>query len=94
MTRLDRYLIGKYWGTYVLFLALIMSIAVVFDVSQKLDDFITGQVPASEVVSQYYVHFVAYYGTLFSALIVFLSTVFSPRGCLPKRNSWPCSWAA
>ena len=31
MTRLDRYLIGKYWGTYVLFLALIMSLAVVFD---------------------------------------------------------------
>ena len=76
MTRLDRYLIGKYWGTYVLFLALIMSLAVVFDVSQKLDDFITGQVPVSEIITQYYVHFVAYYGTLFSALIVFLSTVF------------------
>jgi lipopolysaccharide export system permease protein len=76
LTRLDRYLIGKYWLTYALFFGLIMAIAVVFDVSQKLDDFITGGVPFTEVVTDYYVHFVAYYGTLFSALIVFLSTVF------------------
>lgn len=76
LTRIDRYLLGKYWGTYLLFVALIMSIAVVFDVSQKLDDFITARVPAQEVITEYYIHFVAYYGTLFSALIVFLSTVF------------------
>jgi len=38
--RIDRYLLGQFLGTYALFMLLIMTIAVVFDISQKIDNFL------------------------------------------------------
>ena len=36
LLRIDRYLLGQFLSTYALFMALIMAIAVVFDISQKI----------------------------------------------------------
>ena len=76
MSRLDRYIFFKFIGNFGLFLGLIMMIAVAFDVSQKLDDFFNQGVSFSTIIKDYYFHFIAFYGSTFSGLIVFLSTIF------------------
>lgn len=75
--RIDRYLLGQFLGTYVLFLSLIMAIAVVFDISQKIDNFMNQGITVGFAMRHYYPHFMLYYGTTFSALILFLATVFA-----------------
>ena len=37
MKRLDKYIIGKFLGTFIFSIVLIMSIAVIFDLTEKLD---------------------------------------------------------
>lgn len=52
-----------------------MVIAIIFDVSEKLDDFLKHDVPLEEIVFNYYVNFVFFYGNLFSPLLIFLSVI-------------------
>lgn len=53
-----------------------MMIAVVIDISEKLDDFTSNGALLKEIIFDYYVNFIAFYGNLFSALILFLSTIY------------------
>ena len=76
MNRLDRYIFFKFLGNYALFMSLVMLIAVVFDISQKLDNFINQGASVHAIFADYYINFIAFYGTTFSSLIVFLSTIF------------------
>lgn len=52
-----------------------MAIAIIFDVSEKLDDFLNHDVPIREIVLDYYLNFVFFYGNLFSPLLIFLSVI-------------------
>jgi lipopolysaccharide export system permease protein len=56
-------------------LALIMSIAIVFDVSEQLERFIKYDAPLDQIIFKYYVNFVFYFGNLFSSLLIFLSVL-------------------
>ncbi|MDE0791853.1 MAG: LptF/LptG family permease [Flavobacteriales bacterium] len=76
MNRVDRYILSKFLGNFALFMGLIMLIAMVFDVSQKLDDFMDNDLNLATILLDYYLNFIAFYGNTFSALILFLSTVF------------------
>lgn len=76
MNRLDRYIFFRFLGSFFLFLGLVMMIAVVFDISQKVDNFINNNAAISKIIGDYYINFLAFYGTTFSSLIVFLSTIF------------------
>lgn len=76
LNRLDRYLIGKFLGTYFFSILLIISIAVVFDYSDNVDRFTRSHAPWHDVIFTYYVNFIPYYANLFSALFVFLSVIF------------------
>jgi len=73
---IDRYIIGKFLGTFFLTIALILSIAIVFDISEKIDDFITRGASTREIILDYYLNFVVFYGNLFSSMIVFIATIF------------------
>jgi len=77
LLRIDRYLLGQFLGTFALFMSLIMAIAVVFDISQKIDNFLNQGISVGFALQHYYPHFMLYYGSTFSALIFFLSTVFT-----------------
>ncbi len=79
MKIIDRYILGKFLGTFFTALLLILSVAIVFDVSEKIEDFRKGASYA-EIFFDYYVNFIAFYGNTFSAMIVFISTIwFSSR---------------
>ncbi len=74
--RLDRYIIGKFLGTFFFSIVLILSIAVVFDLTEKMDDFYDNQVTVKEIITDYYANFVPYYANMFTSLFVFISVIF------------------
>lgn len=74
--KLDLYIIKKFLGTYVFSIILIISIAVVFDVSEKIDDFIEKDAPLNAILFEYYLNFIPYFANLFSSLFIFISVIF------------------
>lgn len=76
LKRLDRYIMGKFLGTFFFSLALILSISVVFDINENIDSFIASKAPVSAIVFDYYFNFIPYYANLFSPLFIFISVIF------------------
>lgn len=76
LTKLDRYLIGKFLGTYFFSIVLIISIAVVFDYNENIDKFTQNHAPWHDIIYVYYLNFIPYYANLFSSLFIFLSVIF------------------
>ena len=74
--RLDWYIIKKFLGTYVFMIVLIISIAVVFDINEKIDKFITNNASLEGIIFDYYLNFIPYYTNLFSPLFVFLAVIY------------------
>jgi len=72
----DRYILGKFFSTYVVVLGCFVLIAVVFDITEKLDDFLSGDATTSQILFQYYFNFIPYYAILLTPLLLFLSVVF------------------
>ncbi|MFV0365260.1 MAG: LptF/LptG family permease [Mangrovibacterium sp.] len=71
---LDRYILGKFLGTYFVSIALIISIAVVFDVAENIDKLLN--IPVKEVLLDYYGNFVPYFANLFSPLFNFIAVIY------------------
>jgi Predicted permeases len=76
LKKLDWYIIKKFLGTFLLSIVLIMSIAVVFDLTEKLDNFYENQVPVREIIFDYYLNFLPYFTDMFSQLFIFISVIF------------------
>lgn len=73
---LDWYIIRKFLGTFFFSIVLILSIAIVFDLTEKLDEFFENQAPLKEIIVDYYLNFVPYYMNMFSSLFIFISVIF------------------
>lgn len=76
MKKLDLYIIKKFLGTYFFSIVLILSIAVVFDLTEKMDDFFDSNAPLKAILLDYYFNFIPYYMNMFSSLFVFISVIF------------------
>ena len=50
ISRLDRYIIGKFIGTYIYAIILIISISIVFDVNENLAKFTQYHAPLKAIV--------------------------------------------
>jgi lipopolysaccharide export system permease protein len=74
--KIDYYIIKKFLGTFFYALVLIISISIVFDVSEKIDDFVSKNVPLKAIVFQYYLNFIPYFANLFSGLFTFISVIY------------------
>ena len=74
--RMDWYIIKKFLGTYFFAIALIISIAVVFDVNEWIDNFINNKAPVKAIIFDYYANFIPYFSNLFSPLFVFIAVIF------------------
>jgi lipopolysaccharide export system permease protein len=53
-----------------------MTIAVVFDLTEKIDNFMERAAPWRAVIFDYYVNFIPYFATLFTPLFVFIAVIF------------------
>jgi lipopolysaccharide export system permease protein len=74
MSILDRYIIGKFLGTYVFAIILILAITIVLDINEKLDSFL--QAPLKATIFDYFLNFLPYFANQFSPLFVFIAVIF------------------
>ena len=72
ITKIDKYIIRKFIGTYIFAILLIIGIVIIFDISEKIDDFVDKNAPLNEIIFNYYANFVPYYMNMFSPMFVFL----------------------
>ncbi len=73
---IDLYIIRKFLGTFFFCLIGILTIAVVFDFAEKIDNFMEKDAPVKAIIFDYYMNFIPYFATLFSPLFVFISVIF------------------
>jgi lipopolysaccharide export system permease protein len=78
MKKLDWFIVKKFLGTYVFMIGVVMSISIIFDVSEKLKDFINPEnnLTFYKIITEYYPYFFIHYANLFSSLIIFLSVLW------------------
>ena len=76
LKKIDYYIIKKFLGTYALTLVLVISIAIVIDITEKMDDFYREGLDSYTIIFDYYIYFIPYYINLFSSLFTFLSVIF------------------
>ena len=76
LKRIDTYIIKKFLGTYFFSIAMILSIAVVFDLTEKLDKFFENNAPLKAIVFDYYLNFIPFYMNMFSPLFTFIAVIF------------------
>tara|TARA_B100001109_G_scaffold255673_1_gene259926 strand:- start:3374 stop:4453 length:1080 start_codon:yes stop_codon:yes gene_type:complete len=76
MKKIDFYIIKKFLGTFFFSIALIISISIVFDFSENVDEFIEKNAPTKAIVFDYYLNFIPYFANLFSPLFIFISVIF------------------
>jgi lipopolysaccharide export system permease protein len=73
---LDIYITQKFLGTFFYTIALILSIAIVFDMAENLDEFISKDIPAKVIILEYYLNFIPYFANLFSPLFTFIAVIY------------------
>lgn len=73
---LDKYILKKYLTTFFFMLGVILLLAAVFDLSERLGDFIQREAPLKAIIFDYYFSFIIHYGNLFSPLITFVSVIW------------------
>lgn len=73
---IDIYIIKKFLGTFFFTLLLLVFIVIVFDISEKIDDFLKNDAPLSAIIFDYYVNFIPYFINLFSYLLTFIAVIF------------------
>ena len=76
MKKLDLYIIKRFLGTFFFMIGAFVLIAVVFDVSENIDYLMNARAPWYRIVTDYYVNFCFYFGTLLSSFIIFLTIIW------------------
>lgn len=76
LKRLDWYIIKKFLSTFFISLLLIIGIVIIFDISEKIDDFVRSEVPVKEIAFDYYLNFIPYFMNMYSSMFVFLTVIF------------------
>jgi len=89
---LDKYIIRKFLSTFFFMLGIIMLLAMVFDVSEKLSEFISNHAPVGAIIFEYYLSFLLFHGNMFSSMIIFIPLFGLPPNWRKTRNSSLCGF--
>ncbi len=73
---LDRYIIKKFLVTFFFAIFLLSAIAIVIDITEKIDDFISNNAPLHAIVFDYYLNFIPWIGLMLAPIFVFISVVY------------------
>ncbi len=74
--KLDWYIFKSFILTFFIALILIIGIVIIFDISEKIDDFVKNEAPLRAIIVDYYLNFIPYFINMFSPLFVFITVVF------------------
>src|SRR5690606_6861969 len=72
---IDRYILKKYLGTFVMLLLLFIPIGITVNLAEKIGKILENEVPLVEVLIYYY-HFTIYFANLLFPLFLFLSVIW------------------
>ena len=71
---LDWYILKRFLGTYLLSNILIITIIIIFDISEKIDNFIYASL--NEIIYDYYLNFIPFFLNLLSPMFTFIAVIF------------------
>lgn len=71
---IDLYILKKFLGTFFLATILFLAIIAMFDITEKLDAFLTA--PLNETIFDYFISFLPYFALQLTPLFVFISVIF------------------
>lgn len=71
---LDIFILKKFLGTYIMATVLILAVISMFDITEKLDAFLSA--PLKETLFDYFASFLPYFANMLSPLFVFISVIF------------------
>ncbi len=73
---LDLYIAKKFIKTFFVTILLFIIIIIIFDIAEKLDDFLQKNAPISEIFTVYYVSFIPTLLNTFSPIFIFISVLY------------------
>lgn len=73
---LDLYIAKKFIKTFFVTILLFIIIIIIFDIAEKLDDFLQKHAPVSEIFTVYYVSFIPTLLNTFSPIFIFISVLY------------------
>lgn len=77
MNIIDRYIIKKYLTTFIFTVAIFIVVIVIFDISEKLDDFLKNKASMTDVLLHYYaLGSVPFFLNMLTPLINFIAVIF------------------
>ena len=74
--KIDWYIFRKFMGTFFVALLLIIGIVIIFDISEKIDDFVEKKAPLNAIIFDYYLNFIPYFINMYSPMFVFITVIF------------------
>lgn len=74
--KIDLYIFRRFMVTFALAMILIIGIVIIFDISEKIDDFVAKEAPLKAIIFDYYLNFIPYFINMFSPLFVFITVIF------------------
>lgn len=76
LKKLDWYIIRRFMLTFFAAILFIIVIVIIFDLSEKIDDFVKREAPLHAIVFDYYLNFIPYFMNMYSPLFVFITVIF------------------
>lgn len=71
---LDWYILKRFLGTYLFSNALIVTIIIIFDISEKIDNFIYATM--DEIIFDYFINVIPFFLNLLSPMFTFIAVIF------------------
>ena len=75
LQKLDWYIIRKFLVTFFVSLAFLSLIIVIFDISEKIEDFVQHEVSLREIIFDYYINFIPFFINRYVPMFVFLTVI-------------------
>lgn len=73
---IDSYILRKFIGSVVYAIMLLMTIIIVFDLSENIQRFMDHAIPVKSIIVDYYFNFIPYFINLFIPLFTFISVIW------------------
>lgn len=76
LKKLDKYILRKFLVTFFFVVIILMSILVVIDITEKIEDFNKMDQTTWQIFTKYYLNFIPYWANSLSPILIFITTVF------------------
>lgn len=76
MKKIDLYIIKKFLGTFTFSILLFTAVAVIIDLTEKIDGLVSANITLYQIVFDYYLNFIPFILSILSPLFIFIAVIF------------------